>query len=167
MEQIQVRCDVSKCSAEDKQEHTVSSGFVGKSLTKKVNSDQLTENTCHSDSISQQPARSYRDAYTSSPWPENSKDWTLVKSGKSHHGRMSGKKLELCRDRRLSGQRPVKSKVLCVRNIHRSEEQTDDTRGVSRIFERGGSNISWFPKKKSSGFKRGGSNGQMGGGPVH
>ena len=86
---------------------------------------------------------------------------------KSHHGRMSGKKLELCRDRRLSGQRPVKSKVLCVRNIHRSEEQTDDTRGVSRIFERGGSNISWFPKKKSSGFKRGGSNGQMGGGPVH
>ena len=28
-------------------------------------------------------------------------------------------------------------------------------RGVSRIFERGGSNISWFPKKRSSDFKRG------------
>ena len=39
---------------------------------------------------------------------------------------MSGKKLELCGDRPLSGQRPVKSKVLYVRNIHRSEEQTDD-----------------------------------------
>ena len=60
VEQIHVRCDVSKCSAEDKQEHT-SSGFVGKSLIKKVNSDQLTENTCHSDSVSQQPARSYRE----------------------------------------------------------------------------------------------------------
>ena len=36
-------------------------------------------------------------------------------------------------------------------------------RGVSRIFERGGSNISWFPKKRSSDFKRGGSNGLMGG----
>ena len=29
------------------------------------------------------------------------------------------------------------------------------SRGVSRIFERGGSNISWFPKKRSSDFKRG------------
>ena len=43
-------------------------------------------------------------------------------------------------------------------------------RGVSRIFERGGgSNISCFPKKRSSDFKRGGgvqwSDG--GGGPVH
>ena len=37
------------------------------------------------------------------------------------------------------------------------------SRGVSRIFERGGSNISWFPKKKSSDFKRGGSNGLKGG----
>ena len=37
-------------------------------------------------------------------------------------------------------------------------------RGVSRIFERGGSNISWFPKKRSSDFKRGGSNGLKGGG---
>ena len=36
-------------------------------------------------------------------------------------------------------------------------------RGVSRIFERGGSNISWFPKKRSSDFKRGGSNGLKGG----
>ena len=35
---------------------------------------------------------------------------------------------------------------------------------MSRIFERGGSNISWFPKKKSSDFKRGGSNGLKGGG---
>ena len=99
---------------------------MGKSLTKKVNSDQLTENTCHSDSVSQQQARSYRDACTSSPWPEDSKDWTLVKSGKSHHSRMSGKKLELCGDRPLSGQRPVKCKVLYVKKIHRSEEQTDD-----------------------------------------
>ena len=33
-------------------------------------------------------------------------------------------------------------------------------RGVSRIFERGGSNISWFPKKKVIRFKRGG------GGPM-
>ena len=32
-----------------------------------------------------------------------------------------------------------------------------DTRGVSRIFERGGSNISWFPRKRSSDFKRGSS----------
>ena len=32
----------------------------------------------------------------------------------------------------------------------------------------GGSNISWFPKKRSSDFKGGGSNGLMGGGvPVH
>ena len=29
-------------------------------------------------------------------------------------------------------------------------------RGMSRIFERGGSNISWFPKKRLSDFKRGG-----------
>ena len=99
---------------------------MGKSLTKKVNSDQLTENTCHSDSVSQQQAKSYRDACTSSPWPEDSKDWTLVKSGKSHHSGMSGKKLELCGDRPLSGQRPVKCKVLYVRKIHCSEEQTDD-----------------------------------------
>ena len=34
---------------------------------------------------------------------------------------------------------------------------------MSRIFERGGSNISWFPKKRSSDFKRGGSNGLKGG----
>ena len=33
--------------------------------------------------------------------------------------------------------------------------QSDD-RGVSRIFERGGSNILRFPKKRSSDFKRGG-----------
>ena len=39
---------------------------------------------------------------------------------------MSGKKLDLCGDRPLSGQLPVKSKVLYVRNVHRSEEQTDD-----------------------------------------
>ena len=33
-------------------------------------------------------------------------------------------------------------------------------------FLKGGSNISWFPKKRSSDFKRGGFNGLMGG-PVH
>ena len=37
-------------------------------------------------------------------------------------------------------------------------------RGVSRIFERGGSSISWFPKKRSSDFKRGGVQWSEGGG---
>ena len=40
-------------------------------------------------------------------------------------------------------------------------------RGVSRIFESGGSNISWFPKKRSSDFKRGGVQWSEGGGPEH
>ena len=40
-------------------------------------------------------------------------------------------------------------------------------RDVSRIFERGGSNISWFPKKKGHQIlKGGGSTGLMGGGGV-
>ena len=34
-------------------------------------------------------------------------------------------------------------------------KQVNITRGVSRIFKRAGSNISWFPKKRSSDFKRG------------
>ena len=38
------------------------------------------------------------------------------------------------------------------------------TRGVSRIFERGWSNISWLPKKRSSDFKRGGVQWSEGGG---
>ena len=37
---------------------------------------------------------------------------------------------------------------------------------MSRIFERGGSNISWFPRKRSSDFKREGSNGSDWGGGV-
>ena len=34
---------------------------------------------------------------------------------------------------------------------------------ITRVPGRGGSNISWFPKKRSSDFKRGGSNGLKGG----
>ena len=41
-------------------------------------------------------------------------------------------------------------------NFPRTETPGCQLRGVSRIFERGGSNISWFPKKRSSDFKRGG-----------
>ena len=37
-------------------------------------------------------------------------------------------------------------------------------KGVSRIFERGGSNISRFPEKRSSDFKRGGVQWSDGGG---
>ena len=37
-------------------------------------------------------------------------------------------------------------------------------RGVSRIFERGGSNISWFPKKKVIRFLKGGVQWSEGGG---
>ena len=40
-------------------------------------------------------------------------------------------------------------------------------RGVSRIFERGGPISIGSLKKRSSDFKRGGSNGLKGGGPVH
>ena len=40
--------------------------------------------------------------------------------------------------------------------------------GACPGFLKGGSNISWFPKKRSSDFKGGGSSGLMGGGgPVH
>ena len=38
------------------------------------------------------------------------------------------------------------------KGLQKINSKTSDIRGVSRIFERGGSNIYWFPKKKGIRF---------------
>ena len=57
-----------------------------------------------------------------------------------------------------------KESCLYVHNLRKSSKRVSKcTAGVCQGFLKGGSNISWFPKKRSSDFK-GGANSLIGGG---